>query len=68
MLTFPTQAEQAVARYAQRTKTLAFHRVAKEFDAFRDRSEAVPTWCFPDGTTVTCEGHGRAYRVEAHLP
>ena len=69
-LTFPTMAEKAIADWRALTHTTPFERVAKAAGAFREAQGYTTeiTWVFDDDTTVTCSGHGRAYKIEAHLP
>jgi hypothetical protein len=69
MLTFPTLAEQALARVRESKVTLSIATVARRMGADVERSfEGETTYTFDDDTSVVTKGRGRAHVAEALLP
>lgn len=70
-LTFPTQAEQAIARFKALTKTISMATIALEMKAGKEKlydNGRVILWHFDDDTTVEIRGAGKSWRAKALLP
>jgi len=70
-LAFPTMAERAIAEWKALPKTKPFEFVALAKGAFREDRGFLPhiiEWVFPDDTSVTIVGRGKAHQIESHLP
>ncbi len=68
-LTFPTQAEQALAEFRSATKTVSLSTIAKRRGA--DREHEWPNtiiWTFDDDTSLVVTGRGQAHKVEVMEP
>lgn len=68
MLTFPTQAEQAVEAFNSAIKTISLTTICEKMGA--DRSFKYPhiSYTFDDDTSLTISGRGNSHKVETYLP
>ena len=67
-LTFPTQAEQALAEFQSSRKTISLATIAKKRGAFVEKTWGETTYVFDDDTSLVVTGRGANHKVEARLP
>ena len=67
-LTFPTIAEQALAKFRSAKKTTSLVTVAKHMKADVERRRDCTIYTFDDDTGLIVTGRGRAHKVEVTLP
>ena len=67
-LTFPTQAELALAEFQEAKKTVSLATIAKRRGASVEKSFKGTEYYFDDDTTLLVTGAGRAHKVEVFLP
>lgn len=67
-LTFPTQAEQALAEFREASRTTSLAVICKRRGATREQFWDRTEYVFDDDTTLVVRGRGRAHKVEALLP
>lgn len=67
-LSFPTLAEQALAKFRNSKKTISLVTICTEMDAQREDCYPKTTWTFDDDTSLVVSGRGRNHTVEVLLP
>lgn len=66
-LTFPTQAEIALARAKHKGRSIA--TIARELGAeVKKTFEGKITYTFDDDSSIETKGHGQNYKLEVFLP
>ena len=67
-LTFPTQAEQALADWRAQTKTIALTTICVRHGGQRTGNKPRIEYTFDDDSSISIEGQGQAHKVQTHLP
>lgn len=67
-LAFPTMAEQAVAEFQNKTRTMSLAVIAKRRGAEVSREWDRTVYIFDDDTSIEVRGRGQNHSITTHLP